>query len=396
MKKIFFSVFLLGLMFTSSALAADTATSSITSAYREYQEVSIPKILVPTVVSVPLMETNLERFDFLVTNKNNNKPEPSLLLIYKSRTPLYFSIIDLNSNRVVNNSEAISDYNESTSVELPIIDDKPGAVEITIKSDKEISTDSIFLLLDNYVALPNTISILAGSEGDLKTVLATKKVDSQSIYFPKTTASKFVIKLTYSQPLRITELRLGGFAYEGKSYQLRFLAQPNNQYRIYFNPDRKVYIPTGEMGNLADNNGVLNLGNGTSISNPAFIISDSDADGIPDVRDNCVSVKNPNQEDINSNGRGDVCDDFDKDGVINNLDNCPDLPNYNQQDTDADKIGDVCDGVESRITEQYKWLPWVGIGLAGIIVIGLFIFTAMSMRKKPETEINTDINSNNL
>jgi hypothetical protein len=68
-----------------------------------------------------------------------------------------------------------------------------------------------------------------------------------------------------------------------------------------------------------------------------------------------------------------VCDDFDRDGVMNSADNCPEDTNRNQSDVDADGIGDVCDPEESRITERYAWLPWVGIGLAGIVLVVLFV-----------------------
>ena len=71
---------------------------------------------------------------------------------------------------------------------------------------------------------------------------------------------------------------------------------------------------------------------------------DIDGDGIPDNRDNCVETANPNQQDTDNDGIGDVCDDdLDGDGVPNNRDNCRNTPNPNQIDTDNDGIGDVCD-----------------------------------------------------
>ena len=52
---------------------------------------------------------------------------------------------------------------------------------------------------------------------------------------------------------------------------------------------------------------------------------DIDSDRIINSLDNCPTTSNPNQEDRNSNGIGDVCDDPDKDGVMDSIDSCPDV-----------------------------------------------------------------------
>lgn len=74
---------------------------------------------------------------------------------------------------------------------------------------------------------------------------------------------------------------------------------------------------------------------------------DDDLDGVAEYEDNCPHIANPNQEDLDGDGDGDVCDqdelDFDEDGWKNTQDNCPDEFNVSQTDHDKDGEGDVCD-----------------------------------------------------
>ncbi|MDD5309263.1 MAG: thrombospondin type 3 repeat-containing protein [Deltaproteobacteria bacterium] len=82
-------------------------------------------------------------------------------------------------------------------------------------------------------------------------------------------------------------------------------------------------------------------------------MGDLDGDGVLDFQrigdstvplDNCPTVSNPDQADLDGDGIGDACDpDRDGDGIENPRDNCPDAPNPDQKDYDRDGVGAACD-----------------------------------------------------
>jgi hypothetical protein len=100
-----------------------------------------------------------------------------------------------------------------------------------------------------------------------------------------------------------------------------------------------------------DDNNSSNSFDGYSSDNPGstgssddWYTSDEDGDTVPNGIDNCPKVENPDQKDVDNDGKGDACDnDVDNDRVADDVDNCPTVANDLQTDTDIDGQGDACD-----------------------------------------------------
>jgi hypothetical protein len=381
MKHISLMLFILtcvGCFVLSNELEAKQLLQSdeILQTFKQMFEVLNPNIVVPTVVEITV-PNQIYSQHFAVYNKTKNIFEPYYIGDKSGSKILQPDFIRVNG-AVYNKN--IFDANFETQTEFDIDDEGRGDVRIEYTFSNTIESDSLYLSLDQYVALPNVVTVKVLQNGKEKTILSKIKPDSHIINFPKTSAQTWIIEMEYSQWLRIKELQIHNSYSTYNTIFLRFLAQPNTEYVIYADPDRIINQITNERPNLVSDIDVKNVSIGTLKSNPVYVLSDRDNDTVPDIYDNCVVWANPNQDDINGNKRGDVCDDFDKDNLINAMDNCVTVPNIKQEDTDGDGIGDVCDEEESRITEKYPWIVWGGISFAGLLFLSLFAIAIRRMR----------------
>ncbi len=130
---------------------------------------------------------------------------------------------------------------------------------------------------------------------------------------------------------------------------------------------------TGSAGAGGWYSRILNI-----VSDAFSVVTDSDADGVLDVNDNCACSANPVQIDSDGDNIGDDCDlcdttygpsnldrdgdllgdacdtcpddpdnDVDADGVCGDVDNCPVDPNPDQLDIESDGFPDGCDNCPS-------------------------------------------------
>jgi hypothetical protein len=378
-----------------SFVYAEISTKNISVIQSFKQSISVPKIeiSVPTVVEISIPDQVYSPY-FGVYNQTQDKFEPYTLIqgsISGVGIPLtvpqniYTSTADIQSTKMF-------DGNFQTSVQFDVNEEGTGYTEIQYTFAENIKSNSLHISLEQYVSLPNLITIKTIENGQEKIVVSKVRPNSSTINFPETSSKIWKFEINYSQPLRVNELQINNLNSIKTPTSIRFLAQPNKEYQIYAEPDSIINQQTGERPNLSSNDDVKIVQALGIKQNTSYKLADTDADTVPDIYDNCVMISNTDQLDVNKNNRGDVCDDFDKDGVINSRDNCVNEPNIDQRDIDNDTIGDMCDGVESRLTEKYPWVVWGGIIFAALLFLGLFAVAIRKIRfNTAEIQSSTEI-----
>lgn len=385
--------------FGSSVIAQDwqpvstnkpAPNQSLIKSYRNYAVVSPLKMPVPGIVEADFSLS--EVYSDLVAVHNEETKEfvaYEIVNTYDKNINVTKSIDSVSSKSL----SSLFDSNYDTVVDFNI--DNSGAMGrayLQVSFSEPIKSTTLVLTLGEYVSLPASVTVKAVVNNSEVIVLSRLSPSSSRINFPETTSKDWTVELTYSQPLRISELSFNNLLNTATKKTVRFLGLPNNTYVVYVNPENSLRDDANSLNNLATVNGSTSfkkLGMFGVVDNPSFVLSDRDQDTIPDLRDNCVLISNLDQIDLDQNGRGDVCDDFDADLIMNISDNCVQVVNRNQLDTDGDGVGDLCDTDESRLTEKYPFIVWFGIGFAGMVLLGLLFITGNKIRKNNENNIPT-------
>ncbi|MBI4681500.1 MAG: PKD domain-containing protein [Nitrospirae bacterium] len=106
----------------------------------------------------------------------------------------------------------------------------------------------------------------------------------------------------------------------------------------------------------------------SNLKHASMTYTDSDADRMPDRRDNCAQTFNPGQQDTDGDGYGNICDaDLDNDGVVGFMDfnvfkaAWLSLPSSGNWNPDADLDSDNAVGFKDFNVFKGRWLtiaPW--------------------------------------
>jgi len=369
--------------------------------YKSKAEIlDIPSSTLPQVVDVQLPQSPdiISSYTLLLDNVTKS-PINYYIGSTTSEKPDIFTIqVNQPSSQ---NGLLLQDENSATYINFPV--DSPTSQTTSIIKVSSLVGKMLTLRGFNFEYSQDSsedffITIFSIKPNGEKTIVVSEKVPASSKYisFPVETSQEFEINITHKQPIRMTEVKpqfVNGEDISTTTKFLRFVALAEHSYVLYFDKDSNAayqnYATEYNLANPVGNKTVKAVLSGIA-ANEMYISPDSDNDSVIDSLDNCPNVVNTDQKDENMNGVGDACDDFDQDGIFNSVDNCPQLPNPYQEDKDADKIGDKCDGEESRVSEKYPWLPWLGI-VVGFAVTGGVL--AISLHQKPKTEVasETDI-----
>jgi hypothetical protein len=275
---------------------------------------------------------------------------------------------------------ALFDQDPNTTVSFPVREARGQTTVLQLTTAEPVAAIGLQFALARGVVAPQRLTIIALDAVDGEQIVYQSIFPqlSRQAAFPQIIAQTWHVEIAHTQPLVIAEIGLTQVERPVEQERtLRFLAQPDEQYSLYYDSPIVGYDTVGTR-TLLDAEQVVPAVLVAERINDEFIEPDTDIDGIPDQLDNCPAIINSDQRDDNQNRQGDACEDFDFDGQLNYRDNCARENNPDQRDTDSDGIGDVCDDEESRLLEQYPWIPWLGLIVASL-TIGLLFWLVRRM-----------------
>ncbi len=278
----------------------------------------------------------------------------------------------------------LTDKNPATYKDLTNENEALSKYSLDITLSKISKIQGLQFNLDIQSASPTYINVFKKDIiSNTKTkIFAGQLPSSNKVNFPEFELTDLLVEIEYNKPVRILDIDLYGNNTKVSGRKVTFLALPSTQYKLFLDTSPAQYLASSV------NSGTVTASDAPTkqaqleekIANPDYKPSDKDSDGIEDANDNCPSIKNSDQKDLNQNQKGDACEDSDGDRVLDYIDNCILEVNSDQKDTDNDKKGDICDKIDDRFLAGQDWIIWVSlvIGFAAVGTGSYFVIAKKS------------------
>lgn len=363
-----------------------------TSRYKKITNIQVKGIITPKVIQLETKE--FHGSNTLLLNEDGEIIPHIWMHNFKNINKQIYKISSVSSE-FEGKKENLVDGDNKTSFSFD--PDQSEEEKIEIEFNEEVNISGVIIHLDEGVISPQTISIRAKfNNEEWKTLVAQKNYTSY-LEFPDVSVSNLEISFSTPHFLRISELEIASKSlFDGRNKiesveELTFFAEEGKRYFLFSDAHfgQKTYNPTKKQP--------LSVDEATPIfempaaeNNPDFN-PDFDNDGINDNIDLCPKIVDPENTDIDNNGRGDACEDPDLDNIYSNLDNCPFAYNPDQTDSDFDGTGDVCD--QDANLEILPFLVPENFDLSRMEFVYVFNTQEMPIPKVIKIKLPTNISS---
>ncbi|MFW6383661.1 MAG: thrombospondin type 3 repeat-containing protein [Nanoarchaeota archaeon] len=233
------------------------------------------------------------------------------------------------------------------------------SIEFTFTNPSPEKIDKISIdILDSQI---DSIKIFSPDEGSVDFSLYKDGFQYDLNLEETLKTDQVVFELEFEDILKITNVEFFSYMEKEERGDLYFYVDNNcdNEFNFYFGNFGKDHSKKG-----VQEPPVSFKTNTKTVNNPSYE-DDFDDDGVPNHKDNCPYVYNPDQKDTRRNGTGDACEDWSGDGVINAKDVCPEIYNPGQNERDCRE--------EDRFFEKYPFVIYILAFITALVFVTLSI-----------------------
>lgn len=370
-KIIAFFVFLFVLTPVSQAKIMQVLVDDITR-FQQKMDFKVTGITTPKVVTYE-MTNRLGRFVSLKNLTKNTVVNFSKKNV--STTPRWTLPVSETSTLIDANTGFIQDDNQSSYITF---DANSDTKHVTFTNPGLWAPSALNLSLGANTSRPKSVTIEAILPGTSQwSVIVDKASFKNQLTFPQIQPKQIRVLFETNNLLRLSELEWTTTNRQSNhSTQISFWAEEGDEFTLFIQPSfgQKALSINSTNPIRTDSSTPLFTLPSSAPKNPVYN-PDFDKDGLNDNHDLCPQVADSSNADLDSNGKGDVCEDPDQDRINSSLDNCPFVANRDQTDTDADGTGDACDDMVNQKSENSEL--WINLSF-GLMILALLALIGRS------------------